>query len=857
MADAVELKIGNRRVAVTNPDKVFYNAGKFTKLDVLNYYLRAAPFLLPHFRDRPVTLKRYPNGVHGEVFYEKDAPGYTPDWVRTFPVQRREGGPDINYILINDRQTLAWTANAAALELHPFLHRVPQLDRPTHVVFDLDPGEGAALAECIEIVFLLREVLTKLRLKSFPKVSASKGLQLYVPLNTATSYASTQLFAKTIAELLEREHPDLVVSDMAKNLRRGKVFIDWSQNADHKTTVGVYSLRATSNHPYVSMPVDWQELKRAKTEALYFEAADALKRLKKRGDLFAPVLKLKQKLPREFAARARTPTPAKMRTASSKSLEKYAAKRDFSRTAEPAPGALRRSRQGSRRRFVIQKHAASHLHYDFRLEMHDLLKSWAVPKNLPLKEGETRTGFETEDHPIDYLEFEGVIPEGEYGGGTVMVWDIGIYEIQDGNYWKGSLTVYLSGKKLKGEWTLKRTDSDDGKPKWFITKTGGNARPVPKKRESVSTVTGRTMEQIAAERSAIWRSKRSKQPPRRDELQLVRSPGRADARPSEHRQKKRPAFVKPMKATAVTEFPDEGDWIYEIKWDGYRALGLKHGDDVRFLSLKEKSLTSDFPGVAKALEGLAAETALIDGEIVAVDAQGRPSFQVLQNRKSLGAGWSVVYYAFDLLNLQGADLQRRPLDERKAKLKTLIAETGSPVLRYSAELSGTAAAVIRTVRAAGLEGVVAKKRDSLYRGGTRVTTWLKLKLNKAQEFVIAGYKPDAGSFQSILVGHYEGRDLIFAGKVRQGFNPTGRARLLKEMRPFLIDKCPFNNLPTSRKSHFGEGITDGEMAQLRWLKPKLVAQVSFTEWTTYGLLRHATFEGLREDKSAREIVREK
>ncbi|HVF70943.1 MAG TPA: non-homologous end-joining DNA ligase [Chthoniobacterales bacterium] len=881
MAESTFLKIGGRRVPISNPDKVFYNAGKFTQLDVVNYYLRVAPYLLPHFKNRPVTLKRYPNGVHGELFYEKDAPAYTPDWVKTFPVPRREGGPDINYIVINDRATLAWAANAAALELHPFLHRVPQLDRPTHVVFDLDPGEGAALPECIEVALILRDVLTKLKLKSFPKVSGSKGIQIYVPLNTPSSYGATQLFAKTIAELLEREHPGMVVAEMSKNLRHNKVFIDWSQNADHKTTVGVYSLRAKSNHPYVSMPVRWSELTRkTRTEALYFEAADALKRLKNVGDLFAPVLTLKQKLPREFeqragkspgrsrapraafgaspeasgkksGARGRTPQHARARALPGKALAEYEAKRHFDRTAEPGPTAPRRSRQGSRRRFVIQKHAASHLHYDFRLEMNDVLKSWAVPKNLSFKEGETRTGFETEDHPIDYLEFEGIIPEGEYGGGTVMVWDIGTYEVVDGNYWKGALTVFLSGKKLKGEWALKRMAAEDGKPKWFINKTNGDARPIPTKRESVSVLTGRSMEKIAGEKSTVWNSDRGRAEARPSgRVGALRRPGRRSAASL-------PKFVKPMKATAVTEFPKEGDWIYEIKWDGYRALGLKHGDkNVQLLSLKEKNLTTDFPTVAEAMRDLRAESALIDGEIVAVDAQGRPSFQVLQNRKTSGRDWTLVYYAFDLLNLEGEDLQALPLHERKARLKKLIAETASPVLRYNAELAGTPAAVIRTVARAGLEGVIAKKRDSVYRAGTRLTTWLKLKLNKSQEFVIGGYKPDAGSFQSILVGYYEGKDLVFAGKVRQGFNPAGRARLLKEMKPFPMTRCPFSNLPTSRKSHFGEGITEDEMAELCWLKPKLVAQVSFTEWTTYGLLRHATFEGLRDDKAPGEIVRE-
>jgi bifunctional non-homologous end joining protein LigD len=469
---------------------------------VADYYRRVAPFLLPHFRNRPVTLKRYPNGVHGEAFYEKDAPSFTPEWVKTFPVPRHNGGPDINYILINDTATLLWAANIAALELHPFLHRAPKIDVPTHIVFDLDPGEGADLRNCIEVAFLLRDVLRKLRLESFAKVSGSKGLQLYVPLNSAVHYEATQTFARTVAQLLEREHADLIVSDMAKNLRQGKVFIDWSQNADHKTTVGVYSLRAKSHHPYVSMPVKWTELKKKSVGDLYFDATAALKRLARLGDLFGPVLKLKQKLPPQFLAIPRE-QPRR-----SKSLEKYAAKRNFTRTAEPGPNKPRPSRQGSRRRFVVQKHDASHLHYDFRLEMHDVLKSWAIPKGVPLKKGEIRTAFETEDHPVDYLDFEGVIPEGEYGGGTVMVWDIGTYELVEGNYWKGEISISLKGKKLKGEWTLKRTQSEEGKSKWLIIKAGAAAKPIPRKLEPVSAVTGRTMEKIAADRSAVWKSDR-------------------------------------------------------------------------------------------------------------------------------------------------------------------------------------------------------------------------------------------------------------------------------------------------------------------------------------------------------------
>jgi bifunctional non-homologous end joining protein LigD len=322
------------KLAITNPDKVLYPAGRFTKQQVVEYYLHVARWLLPHFKNRPITLKRFPEGVRGEFFYEKDAPSFTPAWVKTFPVPRREGGSPIDYILINDAQTLAWTANMAALELHPFLHRVPKIEQPTAVVFDLDPGEGADVLNCCEVALLLRDVFDGLRLKSFAKVSGSKGIQVYVPLNTPVTYDVTQPFARTVAELLEREHPKLVVADMSKNLRVGKVFIDWSQNADHKTTVGVYSLRAKRDRPYISMPVKWGEIDRAlankNSDDLYFTPGTALNRLVKVGDLFASVLKLKQKVPAAF----RIAPSANMKK--SRALTEYNAKRNFTTTREPA-----------------------------------------------------------------------------------------------------------------------------------------------------------------------------------------------------------------------------------------------------------------------------------------------------------------------------------------------------------------------------------------------------------------------------------------------------------------------------------------------------------------------------------------
>ena len=299
-----EIKAGSRTLTVSNLEKPLYPASGFTKGQVIDYYTRVSRHLLPHLKNRPVTMKRFPDGIHGKHFYEKDAPRFTPEWVQTFPVPRRGGGRDIRYILINDLPTLVWCANLASLEIHPFLHRAPHIERPTYVVFDLDPGEGADILNCVDVAFLLKGLLDNLKLESFPKVSGSKGLQVYVPFNTSVTYEKTRPFAQTVAMYLEREHPDRVISEMAKVARTRKVFIDWSQNSDFKTTVSVYSLRAKREEPFVSMPVTWEELarvqKRRDSESLYWEAEGALERLEKIGDLFAPVLKLKQKLPVKF-----------------------------------------------------------------------------------------------------------------------------------------------------------------------------------------------------------------------------------------------------------------------------------------------------------------------------------------------------------------------------------------------------------------------------------------------------------------------------------------------------------------------------------------------------------------------------
>ena len=307
-----------------------------------------------------------------------------------------------------------------------------------------------------------------------------------------------------------------------------------------------------------------------------------------------------------------------------------------------------------------------------------------------------------------------------------------------------------------------------------------------------------------------------------------------------------------MTALLVDRLPEGGNWLYEVKLDGYRALIVKNGARLEIRSRNEKDLTLAYPSVAAAGMRLNAHSAIVDGEIVAVDPSGRPSFQALQHRAA-HPNYTVVFYAFDLLHLDGADLTSLTLDERRARLPKVLARSG---VLFSAELPGTAAQVGEAVRRLGLEGVIAKRRDSRYDAGQRNGAWVKLKLDKQQEFVVGGYRPGTHGVDALLVGYYEGRTLRFAGKVRAGFTPHLRREVHASLTPLHAATCPFADLPNSRTSHWGGGVTAEQMKEMQWVRPSLVAQIRFVEWTADGHLRHAAFLALRTDKPARAVRRE-
>jgi bifunctional non-homologous end joining protein LigD len=558
-------------------------------------------------------------------------------------------------------------------------------------------------------------------------------------------------------------------------------------------------------------------------------------------------------------------------------LAEYKKKRNFSITAEPKGKPLPKQLPGASR-FVIQKHDASRLHYDFRLQMEGVLKSWAVPKGLPWKQGEKHLAVEVEDHPIEYEAFEGIIPKGNYGGGTVMVWDRGTYYVYGERPLKslqeGRLHLVLDGEKAKGEWTLIRLRGN-GEKNWLLLKSGASLRPISKKLDDQSVKTGRTLAQIAAERDAEWKSSRKKKSSLKFSVKATIKKKEAREKNEIGRDlrarrlfdgrlgdpslpKAKPRFIPPMKPRLLEEPPTGGDWIYELKFDGIRLIAVKSGEKVNLISRNGNELADRFPEVAEAVRLLPITDCVIDGEVVALDEKGGSSFQLLQAREMEGRQSPIYYYVFDLLQAAGKSLTGLPLERRKESLASLC-DGAAESIRFSGEIGGDPHALLREVKRLGLEGVIGKQRGSVYEPDRRSGAWVKLKCVDEQEFVIGGFTPPQGArkyFGALLVGYYERKRLLFAGKVGTGFDTKGLASLHKRFMSEKRDDCPFADLPSKKGGQWDQGITPAMMHQCQWVDPVFVCQVKFAEWTRDGKLRQPVFLGLREDKKSTEVIRE-
>ncbi|WP_327143578.1 ATP-dependent DNA ligase [Nocardia sp. NBC_01327] len=742
---------GGIEVGLTNLDKVLYPATGTTKGEVIDYFAAIAPALLPHIAGRPVTRKRWPNGVEAASFFEKNLPEHAPAWLSRRTVEHSDR--PVVYPLIESVAAMAWLGQQAALELH-----VPQwifdgLDRGpiTRLVFDLDPGPGAGLAQCAEVALILRDVVREVGLDAYPVTSGSKGIHVYVPLDRQVGPNGASTVAKQVATNLQQLRPHLVTANMAKSAREGKVLLDWSQNNTAKTTIAPYSLRGRTE-PWVAAPRGWDEIEKPKRlRHLHFD--EVLRRWQESGDLLAGL-----------------DDPLSERTGDR--LDTYRSMRDARQTPEPVPVAAPVPSAGNR--YVIQQHRARRLHWDLRLERDGVLVSWAVPKGPPIDTHENRLAVHTEDHPLEYLDFHGAIPQGQYGAGEMEIWDSGVYETEK---WRADeVIVRLRGQRLDGRYALIQTNGNQ----WLMHLMKDQVAPE------------------AAEDSGAQQASKPKEP-----VPL-------------------PHGLTPMLATPGDVGTLDADrWAFETKWDGFRLIAEIDDGSVSLRSRTGHVVTGRYPGLAALGSELSGHRVLLDGEAVVFDDHGVANLGLLR-----ADSHRAVFVAFDVLHLDGTSLLRKRYDDRRLVLEALAKQ--APSLMVPARLAGSGAEALRYSQDSGTEGVVAKRRDSVYLPGRRGSSWIKTRNWRTLPVVIGGYRSSANrQFASLLVGIPHAGGLYYLGRVGTGFTDRELTDLAAQLRRLERKTGPFDN-----------ELTAEEAKDAVWVSPKLTGTVRFMNWTEAGRLWH-------------------
>lgn len=799
-----KFQVGDRTLTVSNLDKVLYPETGTTKADVIRYYLTVADALIPQVSGRPVTRKRWVDGVGtaaevGDAFFRKDLEDSAPDWIPTGTIKHKSGTN--TYPVAEEPAVLAWFGQVVALELHTpqwRFGRNGQPRNPDRLVLDLDPGPGTDLTDCATVAAWCREILEDMGMPTYPVTSGSKGIHLYAALDGRHNAEQISDVAHELARALEADHPDEVVSTMKKTDRTGRVFLDWSQNSASKTTVSPYSLRGRLR-PTVAAPRTWDELADPDLAQLEFE--DVIARVEEGLDPIADL--------------------------GADRLETYRSMRDASKTSEPVPAHRPADTSGTDDpSFVIQEHHASSLHWDFRLEHSGVLVSWAVPKGVPLKHNVNRLAVQTEDHPLEYGSFEGTIAKGEYGAGEVTIWDAGTYEREKWRDDKEIIAV-LHGREdggLKGiprRFALIRTKGMNGKNTWLLQlmkdQPGDGNGPAPE----------------AGERGG-------KAAPSAGGQDSGDVPGLSD-------------IPAPMLARAGSEADirlgkGAGEtWVAEMKWDGYRMLAGVGTGGVVLASRNGQDMTEQFPQAGE-LTGLLEGTGILDGELVALDGDGRPDFSLLQAMLSgeddVPADAELRYMVFDILAHNGRSLIRETYRERR-KILAEVLDEGEYVTVPPAH-EGSLEAAIKASRSLGLEGVVAKRADSVYLTGQRGSAWIKLKTQLHQEVIVIGARDGkgarSGGIGSLLVAvpDDDGK-LRYSGRVGTGFTDRQLAEIEAKLRKLERKTPPVDDMPA------------GDQADAWWVRPTLVAEVALAGRTRQGRVRQAAWRGWREDKDPGEV----
>jgi bifunctional non-homologous end joining protein LigD len=827
--DGVVVEVDGRRLSLSNLNKVLFPETGTTKGEVIHYYSTIAETMLPHLGTRPITRKRWPDGTQAHSFFHKDLEVSAPKWVPRWPIQH--DGRTIRYPTADSPAVLVWLAQIAALELHVpqwFLLPDGTAANPDRIVFDLDPGPGAPLEQCAEVAFAVKDHLDAAGLASVPVTSGSKGIHLYSRIDGTRDSDEVSKWAHAVARAVQKRMPTLALSQMTKSLREGKVFIDWSQNNGAKTTISPYSLRGRES-PAVAAPRTWDELAAPGLTHLLID--EVLERVASEGDLLdslGPEMVVpgaasrsgspsqQDQIKADPRAWSSTPSrPDKSATASAEGkretaapedkLNTYRSMRDQRRTPEPVPEAPAPHRTGGDT-FVIQQHHARALHWDFRLEHDGVLVSWAVPKGIPMDSGSNRLAVQTEDHPLEYASFEGTIPQGEYGAGDVTIWDAGTYELEK---WRSDEVMFtLHGERSTGRYALIRTNGKN----WLLHRT--------KEQPGGQTI-----------HPAV------RQPP---------------AKPL------REEILTPMLATSgdpanVGHF--DADWSFENKWDGIRALAYLRSGTLTLYTRNGNDVTATYPELVELAGLLDGHDAIVDGEIVTCKTPGVPSFSLLQRRMNLASPSEIArlrheipveYYAFDLLELDGISLLGKRYEDRRRLLDAAGLE--SDRCSVPPPLPGTAQEALQDSRSRRIEGIVAKRKDSVYRPGKRSGHWIKVKNFNDLEVVIGGYKPGNGArngtLGSLLVGVSDGAGgLRYAGKVGTGFDAATLDLLMERLTPLVRRTSPFSDV-----------IPAPDRKDAVWVEPVLVGEISFVEWTDTDRIRASSWRGLRPDKDVKELL---
>lgn len=763
-------QVGKRKVELSNLDKIIFPEDEVLKAEVIEYYLTIAPTILNHIKGRAMTLIRFPDGIHGESFYQKNRPQWAPEWIEFATLGKEEK----DYILPTEPAVLVWIANLAGLELHQLHSRKPHFDKPDYMVFDLDPPEGYDFRKVVPIAFELKAHIETYGYTPFVKTTGGKGLHICCPLEPAQGFSEVFDAAQLIAQPFVESHQNDTTLHIKKEARKGRVLVDIYRIRSGQSIVSPYSLRGRVGAP-VSMPLTWDELADVTNPSVY-NIKNAVEKVMADGDAWESIDAYAVELHTHRKAKGGAKKlPPNKKHKSPEQLETYKKKRDFEKTPEPAGEII----TGGNNNFVVHRHHASHLHYDLRLEQEGVLKSWAVPRGFPPRPGVKRLAVQTEDHPMEYLKFDGKIPKGQYGAGEMWIYALGKYQItkdkKDGFYFR------LNSKEMTGEYRMHKT-----KEKEFL------------------------LERVDA--------------PQIDWLNQ---------------------FIDPMLSETADKPPLGPDNIYELKWDGIRALIAYEEGKMRIYTRNHIDVTAQFPELLDGEKAFRATNALFDAEIVSLDATGKPIFKKVINRmaargesniQKLSKTNPVYCYVFDCLYLDGRPLIGEPLTKRKEWVKDAI-RSDTPY-RVS-EFVEDGESLFEAAREHGLEGIMAKKRDSKYLPGRRSDNWLKVKVRQSAEVLIIGYTSGKGNrgetFGALHIAEKVGKELHYRGKVGTGFDDNIIREVLKELK----------KIDTLKSIDVVGELLDRKTST--WLDPKLIVEVSYSKLTPDNMFREPVFLRLRPD----------